>query len=109
MRTGEINGLKWKYVDFENEVIRVREVFSAGEAEEAAKTESSIRDIPMLPMVKEALEQQREARDPDNEYVLPTRSGNPIDAHNFANRIRYPLLRYQIGRASGRERVCQYE
>ena len=94
MRTGEINGLKWKYVDFDNEVIRVREVFSAGEVEEDAKTESSIRDIPMLPMVKAALEQQRQARDPDNEYVFPTRSGNPIDAHNFANRIWYPLLRY---------------
>lgn len=94
MRTGEINGLKWKYVDFENEVIRVREVFSAGESEENAKTESSIRDIPMLPMVKEALEQQWEDRDPDVEYVFCSRGGFPIDAHNFANRIWYPLLRY---------------
>lgn len=94
MRTGEINGLKWKYVDFEHEVIRVREVFSAGESEENAKTESSIRDIPMLPMVKEALEQQWEDRDPDVEYVFCSRGGHPIDAHNFANRIWYPLLRY---------------
>lgn len=94
MRTGEINGLKWKYVDFDNELIRVREVFSAGEAEEDAKTESSIRDVPMLPMVKDALKQHLESRDPDNEYVFHTRSGNPIDAHNFANRIWYPLLRY---------------
>lgn len=94
MRTGEINGLKWKYVDFEHEVIKVREVFSAGEAEENAKTESSIRDIPMLPMVKEALEQQWEDRDPDVEYVFCSRGGHPIDAHNFANRIWYPLLRY---------------
>lgn len=94
MRTGEINGLKWKYVDFEHEVIKVREVFSAGEAEENAKTESSIRDIPMLPMVKEALEQQWEERDPDVEYVFCSRGGHPIDAHNFANRIWYPLLRY---------------
>ena len=94
MRTGEINGLKWKYVDFENDVIRVREVFSAGESEENAKTESSIRDIPMLPMVKEALELQWEQRDPDVEYVFCSRGGHPIDAHNFANRIWYPLLRY---------------
>lgn len=94
MRTGEINGLKWKYVDFDNEVIRIREVFSAGEAEENAKTESSLRDIPMLPMVKDALKQHWEERDPDNEYVFVTREGNPIDAHNFANRIWYPLLRY---------------
>jgi len=94
MRTGEINGLKWKYVDFEHEVIRVREVFSAGESEENAKTESSIRDIPMLPMVKEALELQWAERDPDVEYVFCSRGGHPIDAHNFANRIWYPLLRF---------------
>lgn len=94
MRTGEINGLKWKYIDFEHEVIRIREVISAGEVEENAKTESSIRDIPMLPTVKDALLQHRETRDPDNEYVFTTREGNPIDAHNFANRIWYPLLRY---------------
>nr|AOH35434.1 hypothetical protein BGP89_02905 [Luteimonas sp. JM171] len=94
MRTGEINGLKWKYVDFENEVIQVREVFSAGRSEENAKTESSIRDIPMLPMVKQALELQWEERDRDVEYVFCSRGGYPVDAHNFANRIWYPLLRY---------------
>lgn len=94
MRTGEINGLKWKYVDFEQGVIRIREVFSAGESEENAKTESSIRDIPMLPMVREALERQWEKRDPNVDYVFCSREGNPIDAHNFANRIWYPLLRF---------------
>jgi len=94
MRTGEINGLKWKYIDFEREIIRVREVYSAGEAEEDGKTESSLRDIPMLPMVKEALELQWEQRNPDIEYVFHSRAGNPIDAHNFANRIWYPLLSY---------------
>ncbi len=94
MRTGEINGLKWQYVDFEHEVIQIREVFSAGEAEENAKTESSLRDIPMLPMVKEALQKQWNERNPSTEYVFYSREGNPIDAHNFANRIWYPLLRY---------------
>ncbi|HWT14922.1 MAG TPA: tyrosine-type recombinase/integrase [Patescibacteria group bacterium] len=94
MRTGEINGLKWKYVDFEKELILVRETFSAGEAEENAKTETSLRDIPMLPMVKEALQQQLSTRNPDSDYVFVTRDGNPIDAHNFANRVWYPLLRY---------------
>src|SRR5690606_10345156 len=31
---------------------------------------------------------------PEVEYVFCSRSGHPIDAHNFANRIWYPLLRY---------------
>lgn len=94
MRTGEINGLKWKYVDFERELILVRETYSAGIAEENAKTETSIRDIPMLPMVKEALEQEYADRTPGSDYVFTTREGRPIDAHNFANRVWYPLLRY---------------
>ena len=94
MRTGEINGLKWKYVDFETELILVRETFSAGETEENAKTETSLRDIPMLPMVKQALQQQFENRTSDSEYVFSSREGHPIDAHNFANRIWYPLLRF---------------
>ena len=94
MRTGEINGLKWKYVDFERGLILVREVFSAGESEENAKNETSLRDIPMLPVVREALESHRKVRHPTSEYVFCSREGNPLDAHNFANRVWYPLLRY---------------
>lgn len=94
MRTGEINGLKWKYVDIENEQILIRETYSAGVAEENAKTQMAIREIPMLPMVKEALERQWEDRNPDSDYVFCTRDGNPVDAHNFANRVWYPLLRF---------------
>lgn len=94
MRTGEINGLKWKYVDFENELILVRETYSAGQVEENAKTDTSLRDIPMLPMVKQALKAQWDHRHPHSEYVFCTRNGLPIDTHNFTSRIWYPLLRY---------------
>ena len=94
MRTGEINGLKWKYVDFERGVIMIREVFSAGESEENAKNETSLRDIPMLPVVRQALKDQLAHRVPNGDYVFCTKGGHPIDANNFANRVWYPLLRY---------------
>ena len=94
MRSGEINGLKWKHIDFDKGLILVRETFSAGQAEHNAKTSTSLRDIPMLPMVREALEHHWEERHPDSQYVFCSREGNPIDANNFANRIWYPLLRY---------------
>jgi len=94
MRTGEINGLKWKYVDFERGLIAVREVFSSGEAEENAKNETSLRDILMLPIVREALEAQRAMRHPESEYVFCSRDGTPLDAHNFTTRVWYPLLRF---------------
>lgn len=94
LRTGEINGLKWKYVDFDNDLILIRETYSAGRSEENAKTLSSLRDIAMLPMVKEALRDEWELRDPDSEFVFATRGGGPIDANNFTTRIWYPLLRH---------------
>jgi len=94
MRSGEINGLQWKFVDLERNLILVRETISGGELEDDAKTTYSIRDIPMLPNVREAIESQLCLRDPDVPWVFATREGGAIDANNFANRIWYPLLRY---------------
>jgi len=94
MRTGEINGLQWKYVDREHNLLLVRETLVGGEVEDEAKTQSSIRDIPMQPMVRDAIDAQWLGRDPDVPWVFPTRNGAPIDGHNFTNRIWYPLLRY---------------
>lgn len=94
MRSGEVNGLQWKYVDLEHNLILVRETFTGGELEDDAKTSYSVRDIPMLPNVREAIELQMSIRDPEVPWVFPTREGNPVDANNFANRIWYPLLRY---------------
>jgi integrase len=94
MRSGEINGLQWKNVDVEHNLILVRETISGGELEEDAKNSFSLRDIPMLPNVREAIESQRTLRDPNVPWVFPTREGGPIDANNFANRIWYPLLAY---------------
>jgi integrase len=94
MRSGEINGLPWKHVDFEHNLILVRQTFTGGELVDDAKTSHSLRDIPMLPNVRAAIESQLSVRNPDIPWVFPTREGNPIDANNFANRIWYPLLRY---------------
>lgn len=94
MRTGEINGLQWKYVDRERNLILVRETLVDGMVEDEAKTQSSIRDISMQPMVREAIDAQWLLRKPDVPWVFPTRTGGPIDGHNFTNRIWYPLLRY---------------
>ena len=47
MRTGEIDGLKWKYIDFERRIIQIRETIVDGRQEADAKTQASIRDITM--------------------------------------------------------------
>lgn len=94
MRSGEINGLQWQNVDFERNLILVRTTLSGGKLEDDAKNSQSLRDIPMSPQVREALQAQYRGRDPDVSWVFCTRDGGPIDNHNFTNRVWYPLLRY---------------
>ena len=93
MRTGEVHGLKWKYVDFESRLILVRETFVLGE-DEYTKTDSSQRDIQMTQVVFEALRRQHAATGKLSEYVFCNRNGQPIDNKNFSDRVWYPLLRH---------------
>ena len=93
MRTGEAHGLKWKYIDFENRLILVRETFVLGE-DEYTKTDSSQRDIQMTQVVYEALKRQHQATARLSEYVFCNREGQPLDNKNFSDRVWYPLLRH---------------
>lgn len=93
MRTGEVHGLKWKYVDFERRLILVRETFVLGE-DEYTKTDSSQRDIQMSQVVFEALCQQHAATAKLSDYVFCNRAGEPLDNKNFSDRVWYPLLRH---------------
>jgi integrase len=92
MRTGEVHGLKWKYVDFDLRIIRVRETFVLGE-DEYTKTDGSQRDIQMSQPVFEALKRQFEVTAKASQYVFCNQEGLPLDNKNFTDRIWYPLLR----------------
>jgi integrase len=92
MRTGELDGLKWKYVDFERRLILVRETVVAGE-EDTTKTEYSKRDIAMSEIVYEALRRQFEVTGKRSVYVFATGSGDHFDHNNVTKRVWYPLLR----------------
>jgi len=93
MRSSELHGLKWKYVDFANRQILVREALVDGRTEQT-KTDGSRREIDMSGPVYEALRAQREVTGQLSEYVFCNRSGNPLCNHNVTNRVWYPLLRY---------------
>ena len=93
MRTGEVHGLKWKYVDFERRLILVRESIVLGE-EDDLKTDSSQRDIQMTQIVYEALQAQHATTRKLSAYVFCNQAGNPIDNKNFINRVWAPLLRH---------------
>jgi integrase len=92
MRTGEVHGLKWKYVDFERRILRVRETFVLGE-DEYTKTDGSQRDIQMSQPVFEALKRQFEITGTASAYVFCNQTGLPLDNKNFSDRVWYPLLR----------------
>lgn len=91
MRTGEIDGLKWKYVDFDRRLIYVRETIVAGE-EDDTKTIGSVRDIQMSQVVYDALRQQHKATAHLSPYVFCNLKGNPLEHVNVTKRILYPLL-----------------
>jgi integrase len=93
MRTGEVHGLKWKYIDFERRLILVRESIVLGEEDEL-KTDGSQRDIYMSQMVVDALQTQFKTTAHLSEHVFCNQAGNPLDNKNFVNRVWAPLLRH---------------
>jgi integrase len=90
IRTGELHGLKWKYVDFERKEIQIRESFVAGKFTDT-KTDASCRDISMSDIVYEALQAQKRRTRKSN-LVFCTREGNPLGVQNVSNRVWKPLL-----------------
>ncbi len=93
MRTGEVHGLKWKYIDFERRLILVREAIVMKEEDEL-KTDGSVRDIHMNDLVFDALQAQFKVTGKTSEFVFCNRNGTPIDNQNFLNRVWSPLLRH---------------
>lgn len=90
MRSGEIDGLKWKYVDFDRGIIAIREAVVLRQ-EDTPKTQTSYRDIMMLPIVRDALLDQKKYTG-DRELAFCTTLGTPLHQNNFRRRIWKPLL-----------------
>jgi len=92
MRTGELHGLQWRFVDFENRLISVRETWVKNRIE-YTKTDSSQRDIYMSEPVYQALINQHKATG-DQKFVFCTTNGIPLEYHNISKRVWYPMLDY---------------
>lgn len=91
MRTGEVDGLKWKYVDFTKRIIKVRETIVGGE-EDYTKNSFSQRDIQMSEMVHTALLAQRKSTADISDFVFCNTLGQALNHNNITKRIWYPLL-----------------
>jgi len=91
MRTGEVDGLKWKYVDFDNRRILVRETIVKGELS-YTKNDFSQREIQMSTPVYDAFMAMK-PRTGSYEYVFVNQVGKPLKHDNVTKRVWYPLLK----------------
>ena len=92
MRTSEIDGLKWEYVDFTRREILVRETVVKGR-EETTKTDASLRSIEMSLPVYTALQEQFKVTGAQNQFVFCSRDNTALCYANVTNRVWYPLLK----------------
>lgn len=97
LRRGEIAGLRWNDIDFDNNRITVRStlVRVGGQLVRGpTKTPAGVRPLPLVPMAREALLAQRQRQDEqrsaagsdwhDTGYVFTTRTGRPIEPRNLS-------------------------
>jgi integrase len=90
MRTSEIDGLKWQFVDLNRNEILIQETLVDGNVE-TPKTSASYRSIQLSQPVIEALKRQRKITG-NKTYVFCNASGNPLEHRNVTKRIWYPAL-----------------
>ena len=107
MRVGEVLGLRWEDIDFENNEINVNHILiyydkGKGEGSRFAinppKTKCSIRTVPMLPKVREALLEEKEKQeqlgiccrseiDGYTNFIFLNSKGNVLDHKKLNNRL----------------------
>jgi integrase len=90
LRTAEVDGLKWKYIDFERNQIIVQETLVNGKIEKP-KNQSSYRSVTLPQPVIDALKTQK-ALTGHLEYVFCNAAGNPLDHRNLTKRVWNPTL-----------------
>ena len=88
LRRGEAFGLHWKDIDFTENTIHIRQqVYLVGREPKIGllKTRASVRDLPLLPSIKQELqaEYERWLYPDDDELLYLTKKDNQIDGRSF--------------------------
>lgn len=92
LRTGEVDGLQWKYVDLANKAIHVRETLVQGKVS-TTKTPESRRTVQMSQPVYEAFVRLSAIKAKSAKFVFTNSKGNPLSHRNVTQRVWYPLLK----------------
>ncbi|OLQ81661.1 integrase [Photobacterium proteolyticum] len=91
LRTGEIDGLTWRNIDFKRRQILITQSLVNGELG-PAKTQTSHRSVDMCQMVYDALVSHKQLMSGKSKFVFSNANGNPLLHRNVTRRIWYPLL-----------------
>jgi integrase len=91
LRPSEQIGLRWSDIDWARGQIGVRRAVSRF-GESTTKTKGSARDVPILPRVKLALQQQRAESEPSRSWVFPNERGGRLHIANLRERVWKPGL-----------------
>jgi integrase len=91
LRPSEQYALEWKHVDFQRNLLLIRQGFVKGRVT-MLKTAGSRRDVEILPHAEEAFWSHREATQGKGQYVFSNTEGGALHRDNMRNRIWNPAL-----------------
>jgi integrase len=94
LRQSELLGLRWRDIDFDEELIRVRSALDRHGKDVAPKTEHAVRDVILIPTLAGLLREHQEmsAFSGPDDYVFASRVGTPLYWRNVARRALKPAL-----------------
>ncbi|MGI8553463.1 MAG: site-specific integrase, partial [Dehalococcoidia bacterium] len=90
LRQGELLGLQWDDVSFEESTIVIRRQLQRGELVEL-KTERSRRTLAISRQLLEALRQHRLTQQPISRFIFASVTGTPLDGTNVLHRFQARL------------------
>ena len=97
LRRGELLGLKWTDIDWNNGIIKVKRQVARVDGqivETPLKTKNSYRTVTVSQQAIEVLKQQKEKT--NDEYVFPSPNGGPISPDSVNNMLKRVLARAGI-------------
>jgi integrase len=95
LRQGELLGLRWRNIDFDNQVIQVRSALDRRQQDVPPKTQHAMRDVILMPALATLLQQHRNQSQfsSADDYVFATRVGTPTHWRNLSSRSLKPALK----------------
>jgi integrase len=91
LRVSEVLALKWKDIDWESGTLQVEQVFTHGQIQNSAKTQSSEGVLPLYGPLLMALMEWRDKQDYESEWVFASlKTGSPYSDSTILTRYLKP-------------------